>query len=37
MVDCYQPPFETEQYYHIYHHANGGNDLFREQDNYPSF
>lgn len=28
---------ETGQYYHIYNHANGDDNLFREAKNYPFF
>lgn len=30
-------PFETDAYFHIYNHANGTEDLFREKQNYHFF
>lgn len=33
----YHPPFLTSTTYHIYNHANGDDNIFREQDNYRFF
>ncbi len=33
----YHPPFLPSTVYHIYNHANGDDDLFREDDNYRYF
>lgn len=33
----YHPPFHASNVYHVYNHANGADDLFREADNYRFF
>lgn len=33
----YQHPFEPGLYYHVYNHANGSENVFREKDNYRFF
>ncbi|MCK5280574.1 MAG: hypothetical protein KAI99_03770 [Cyclobacteriaceae bacterium] len=36
-MHSYHPPFLTSTTYHIYNHANGDDNIFREQDNYRFF
>ncbi|MCU0435460.1 MAG: transposase [Bacteroidia bacterium] len=33
----YKAPFEAGDYYHVFHHAVGNENLFRERDNYRYF
>lgn len=36
MIDLH-PPFRASTVYHVYNHANGSDNLFREADNYRFF
>jgi REP element-mobilizing transposase RayT len=36
-MDKYHPPFRANTFYHVFNHANGNEDIFREEDNYRFF
>jgi len=37
MANTNNPPFEPDAYFHVYHHANGGENLYRNDENYRYF
>ena len=36
-MDKYHPPFLDNTFYHVFNHANGNENIFREEDNYRFF
>lgn len=37
MANTNNQPFYPDKYYHVYHHANGGENLYRSEENYRYF